>query len=467
MRGNNLARYRYVWPFSDFADKSQWFPALDKRFYQRSMPEDDCELTADSRWPAFIPSPVCVATTRFGTDSAVERSVGATIVNRFPYILALSFCTKHLSDRHYNRSCFTKMIEKSGVIAVQFLSPGTAFDRVLAAIHEFSDNKIVQRIGQSGLAIRDGISNNAPVFEDAYMVYEGRLVKSGMDFENTQIFKNAWADVGSHRLFFFEINTIQLNRNIAAGKRRIKWRSLPAWKPLSEEQGFLSEKTIQPEKESYQKGYTAYYSFPSSKTTAFEYDFIESGMAVKHLPPLPKDQVEVDNDRARWPCFFPSSLSFVTSWAGSEKPNIMPCGSTMVVSRHPMIIAVCIAYATINIRYNSRATLKMIRENQSFGCAVPYIHEKVIDAIQYSGNISFADDEDKVQNSGLEWTAGQLVPILTAMPINFECRLLDEIRLGTHAMFLGEVRNIFVRNDVNKKNPLEWFPVSDIEDTES
>jgi hypothetical protein len=45
-----------------------------------------------SRWPAFFPSPICLATTRHDDVSHLEKVVGASIVNRFPYVVALSFC---------------------------------------------------------------------------------------------------------------------------------------------------------------------------------------------------------------------------------------------------------------------------------------------------------------------------------------------------------------------------------------
>jgi flavin reductase (DIM6/NTAB) family NADH-FMN oxidoreductase RutF len=40
--------------------------------------------------------------------------------------------------------------------------------------------------------------------------------------------------------------------------------------------------------------------------------------------------------------------------------------------------------------------------------------------------------------------------------------VLDEIRLGTHVMFLGAVKRIRVRADVSAANPLEWCPWADV-----
>ncbi|MBC2716506.1 MAG: hypothetical protein HF978_14470 [Desulfobacteraceae bacterium] len=460
---NGIRKYKYHWPDLDLTKTHAWKTSLNGDFFVRELPETKENLANDSRWPAFFPAPICLVTTSDGSKVAMERSVGATIVNRFPYILALSFCTELISDRHYPRKKFMKMIEQSKTVNVQFLPPGKNFDKALDAVAEFSDDQIYDRITASGLKVRTALTNPAPVFEDSYMVYEAKLVKPGKDFLGGKIFENPWKDVDSHRLYFFEINAIQLREDIAGCKSQVCWRSLPAWNPLFKDLGFLTptdkNKVF---KQKYQKGYTPHYRFPSSSTTAFEFDELQNGMAVKYLPPLPKDQVEVDNDRARWPCFFPSPLSFVNTWADDGNPNIMPCGSTMVVSRHPMTIAVCIAYAAINERYKPRATLNIIKKTKKFGCGVPYINEKIIDAIQFSGNISFSEDPDKIKNAGLEWYTDEDVPILPALPINFICQVTKEVMLGTHIMFLGEVKKIYIRSDVNFENPMEWFPCSEV-----
>ena len=212
----------------------------------------------------------------------------------------------------------------------------------------------------------------------------------------------------------------------------------------------------------YQKGYTPHYAFPSAGTIAFEADGVTDGMAVKHLPPEAADQVEVDNDRARWPCFFPSSVGMITTWTADGRPNLMPCGSTTVLSRHPLVITPCVGYAAINERYAPRLTLELIRKNRAFGCGVPFISERVIAAIKYAGNVSLQVAGDKVARAGLTVEGGGPAPVLTDLPVHFDCEVLDEVRLGTHVMFLGSVRRIRVRPDVTAANPLEWCPWADV-----
>jgi flavin reductase (DIM6/NTAB) family NADH-FMN oxidoreductase RutF len=185
-------------------------------------------------------------------------------------------------------------------------------------------------------------------------------------------------------------------------------------------------------------------------------------MAIKMLPPLPEDQVEVDDDRARWPCFFPSSAGMITTWVEPGIPNLMPCGSTTIISRSPLIIAPCISYAPINQRYAPRATLDIIRATGRFGCGVPQISDQVINGITFGGNVSVREFPDKVARSGLSVLDDAWAPILSDLPIHYDCEVLEEILLGTHVMFLGEVKRIRVRSDVNPANPIEWIPWANV-----
>jgi len=91
-----LAPYRYRWPREELAEAGGWRRAADGGV-ERALPEPAAELARDSRWPALFPSPVCLVTAAHGTTAVLERVVGPSIVNRFPYVLALSFCVQPLS----------------------------------------------------------------------------------------------------------------------------------------------------------------------------------------------------------------------------------------------------------------------------------------------------------------------------------------------------------------------------------
>jgi flavin reductase (DIM6/NTAB) family NADH-FMN oxidoreductase RutF len=455
----DLQAYRYLWPTSRLDQSADWRPE-GGRALVRPLPEPIDQIAADSRWPGFFPSPICLVTTAAGSRTALERVVGASIVNRFPYVIALSFCRERLSARHYVRQRFTAMLEEGGTAAVQFLAPGRALDSALGAIGTVPDEQADRRIESTGLATRTGTVADAPVFADAYLVYEARLVRPGTDFDGHPIYERPWIDAGSHRVYFLEITAIQLRADIADGRRQILWRSLPSWTPApAADHGGPGPGRGLDAFGGYQKPYTPHYRFPSANTIAFEPDERRDGMAVMYLEPLAEDQVEVDNDRARWPCFFPSSVGMITTWGAEGVPNLMPCGSTTIVSRHPLIITPCVSYAGINERYAPRATLDIIRRTGRFGCGVPFIDARVLGAIKYAGNVSWTRNPDKVADAGLAFEAADGgAPVLPALPIQFDCRVAGEVRLGTHVMFLGEAVRIRVRADLTPDNPLEWCP---------
>ena len=455
-----IEKYLYTWPHDEL-NKAEWEKSVHEGFIEHSMPESEAKLAMDSRWPGFFPSAICFVTAGDEKNNALEKVVGATIVNRFPYIVALSFCTKPLSERHYVREKFMKTLETGGTVAIQYFEPGKCIDKAMEAISTIEDEEIDKRIAFTGLKTRKAQTNNSPVFEDAYLVYEARLVKPGKDFEGNPIFEKPYTDYGSHRIYYLEIDAIQLREDIRKCESQIAWKSLPKWESKKPSpQVTTSSKPVIDVK--YQKGYTSDYFFPSRNTIGFEFDKIENGMAVKFLPPLPEDQIEVDNDKARWPCFFPSSVGLVTTWGEGGVPNLMPCGSTSVLIRHPLCFAICVSYAKINVRYAPRASLKSLMEQKQFICGVPFADNLIIDAIKYAGNISVSQDKEKINNAGLEYLKDEYGPVLSALPINYRCKIVDIVRLGTHFLMLGEVQSVIVRDDVTKENCLKWYSYPDV-----
>ena len=460
-----LNSHTYVWPPRDWDDSSDWTLEPTGQFRVRAMPESLEALHHDSRWPAFFPSSMCLVTASDGRQCALEKVVGASIVNRFPYIVALSFCRESLSHRHHPRSHFMQLLERGGRVAVQFLVPGASLDQALHVVTTTNDDMTGYRVAATKMRTRAGCTNESPVFEDAYLIYEARLVRPGNDLEGTPIHGCPWVDVGSHRIYFLEINAIQLREDIARGESQIRWRSLPTWRSSGDRPRPAAHDGQIRKNLGYQKGFTADYAFPSSQTVGFEADEFRGGYAIKHLPTSPTTQVERDNDRARWPCFFPSSVGMITSQDVDGAPNLMPCGSTTVVSRHPMIIAPCVSYAAINQRYAPRASLEIIRRTRKFGCGVPYLSDSVLDAIRYAGNVSLANDVNKVANCGLGIDQSDGSPRLLELPIHYDCELVGEIKLGTHMMLLGEVKRISVRADVSRDHPLRWMPWAEVSKT--
>ena len=171
---------------------------------------------------------------------------------------------------------------------------------------------------------------------------------------------------------------------------------------------------------------------------------------------MPEDQVEVDNDRARWPCFFPLSVGLITVEDGEGGVGGMACGSTTILSRHPLTVAICVSYASINERYARRASLDLLERADRFGCGVPYYDSDVLEAIRYRENISRPSHPGKVENCGLTPARVGGSIGLAELPVRYDCRIVESKRLGTHVLALGEVENMFVHRDVTPNKSLEW-----------
>jgi len=469
--GVALRPYAYSWPRSD-SFGAAWKPSANPDFIERAMPESRADLANDSRWPALFPSPIAFVTTGRGDSAILEKVVGISIVNRFPYVMAVSVCREPLSERHYVRGEFSRRLEETGTAVVQFVEPGPVFSRLMDLIADISDQDGHRRLPESGYVTRAGVRADAPVLAPAYLAYEGRLVGPGRDFEGEAVNPQPYLDIGSHRVYLLEIEAIQLRNEIAEGRQQIRWRSLPVWlgHHLSPAMAATADNGRDAAMESrlaslaYRKTYTPDYRFPSSTTVAFEADYSRDGMAVKLLPPTPEQQVEVDNDRARWPCFFPSSVGMITTWGPGGRPTMMPCGSTTILSRQPLVVTPCISYSRINERYAPRATLEFIRAAGSFGCGVPCLDDRVLNALGYLGNVSDRQDPAKFANSGLTPIRLGDTPAAAELPIHFDCRVTGSVKLGTHVMFFGEVTRIFVRRDLTPSTPLQWCPIAEVVD---
>lgn len=453
--------FRYTWPHPGACDGLEWQLTGDGDHRVRVMPETPEELAADSRWPSLFPSPICIVTTSHDGVAHVEKVVGATIVNRFPYVMALSVCRERVSERHHVRHAFMQAVEASGRVAVQFLMPGAELHALMEALANTPQDRQADRFAAAGLPARPALTSAAPVFDAAYLVYEGRFVQPGVDFEGVATNDRPWMDVGSHRIYLFEVTDIALRDDIAAGQTPLQWRSLPAWRggpsPASHDRS-QGRRTAMLAAASYVKTYQPDYVFPAASTVAFASDARRHGRLVKHLEPLAQGRIAVDNDLARWPCFFPSSLGLITVEARDGRVGGLACGSTAVVSRHPMSIAICVSYAPINERYGRRASLELLETAERFGCGVPIHRPDVLEAITYLGNVSRRQDPDKVANCGL--TAKRLGGIIgfAELPVHYDCRIVERVRLGTHVMVIGEVERVIVRADLTSAHPLEWCP---------
>lgn len=181
-------------------------------------------LARDSRWPALFPQSITFVTTGTLKAPIVERCVGATVVNRFPYIVCVSLCRERLSGRHHPRTDVMAAIESANGFTVNILAESREAKTLLATCAETPPR---ERLARAGLAVRPGEVTAIPVIDVAPLVYECELAGRSEDFEGEPIFDSPREDLGSHTLYFGEVRAIQLDEQIASRKAQILWHSLP------------------------------------------------------------------------------------------------------------------------------------------------------------------------------------------------------------------------------------------------
>jgi len=181
-------------------------------------------LADDSRWPALLPQSITFVTTGTVEAPIVERCVGATVVNRFPYVVCVSLCRERLSDRHHPRADVMDAIESTGGFTVNVLSESAEAEALLEACAEAPPR---ERLARAGLGVRSGEVTAVPVIDAAPLIYECELTEPAEDFEGEPIFQSPRDDLGSHTLYFGEVRAIQLDEQIAKREAQILWHSLP------------------------------------------------------------------------------------------------------------------------------------------------------------------------------------------------------------------------------------------------
>ena len=150
--------------------------------------------------------------------------------------------------------------------------------------------------------------------------------------------------------------------------------------------------------------------------------------------------IEWGSDSARK---FATNVGLVTS-KGPYGDNIMAAEWTHHLSYEPGLIAVCLD--------TNHATSENIRNTKAFGIGICGSDQNIVSSV--SGNNS-AKEVDKIKilkEIGIEFYKAKKIDVLMVKgsAANFECKLVNEIPLGDHVMFVGEV----VEFSFSDKQPL-------------
>lgn len=143
---------------------------------------------------------------------------------------------------------------------------------------------------------------------------------------------------------------------------------------------------------------------------------------------------------------FITNVGLVTT-DGPNGQNIMACEWTHMVSYSPGLIVVCIG--------PGKATAENIQKTKEFGVSLASTEQSNLSSIS-GGNTGKTIDKIKVaEDLGFKFYKAKKIKTLMVKDsvLNAECKLIKEIQLGTHTMFVGEVIEASI--DKNKQ-PLAY-----------
>jgi flavin reductase (DIM6/NTAB) family NADH-FMN oxidoreductase RutF len=135
--------------------------------------------------------------------------------------------------------------------------------------------------------------------------------------------------------------------------------------------------------------------------------------------------------------------------------NFMAVAWSGIVNSEPPMISVSIR--------PQRHTIKGIRQNRTFSVNVP--SESQMKEMDYCGIYSGAR-EDKNKICGFTVFYGKLdtAPFIEQCPVGLACKVVHELELGTHFMFIGRIEEIHASDsaltnglpDVDKIRPIVY-----------
>jgi flavin reductase (DIM6/NTAB) family NADH-FMN oxidoreductase RutF len=133
---------------------------------------------------------------------------------------------------------------------------------------------------------------------------------------------------------------------------------------------------------------------------------------------------------------------YLVSMEYQGKQNIITVGMFAFFSGAPSLVGVGIA--------PKRYSYELIRKSREY--VVNAVDNGLMEAVRVCGEQS-GRDVDKVTLAGLTLAKGVKVqaPLIYEAPVNVECRVVQEVELGDHVWFIGEVQATHVNSDFSWK----------------
>ncbi len=145
----------------------------------------------------------------------------------------------------------------------------------------------------------------------------------------------------------------------------------------------------------------------------------------------------------------------VVSVGTLEKANLITIAWAGTVCAEPP----CLTIAVRKTRYS----FKFIKDTREFVINIPNID--LLKVVDYIGTVS-GSKIDKVKATGLTLKSAQKVkvPLVAEFPVNIECRVIKEVDLGSHVLFIGEalvthIAKACFNGKTKKPDPIKLNPL--------
>lgn len=136
---------------------------------------------------------------------------------------------------------------------------------------------------------------------------------------------------------------------------------------------------------------------------------------------------------------FPCPVVLVTCVGSNGKPNIITLAWVGTLCSEPPIIGASIR--------PTRYSHKLIENSKEFVVNIPTT--KILRETDYCG-VTSGKDIDKFSKTKLTQEPADKVkaPLIRECPVNMECILKDKIPLGVHDLFIGEIVQVHIDQDI-------------------
>lgn len=157
---------------------------------------------------------------------------------------------------------------------------------------------------------------------------------------------------------------------------------------------------------------------------------------------------KVNKPKENWNRVFPSFPVIMASMEHKGKKNIITLGLFHQFSFNPPIIGIGVS--------PTHHSYGMIRDSGQFVINVPI--KELVPQTLFCG-IKSGKTVDKFKETGFTAKRGKNVraPLIVECPVNLECRVINEYKIGDHQWFIGMVEKIHIDDKYDRNDAVTYW----------